>query len=141
MEKHNKIFSGSKPARAGNKLGEQMMIKLITVAMLALLCCGCSVFRDAFDESPKKHQEKMMRKEQAKRERDKHHRFQDPVHDMFKVRNDAPILPESNLSPYERLVIDAHRHTNIDDVEAIKLEGERARKARQEWVFGKNPFD
>lgn len=109
--------------------------------MLALLCCGCSVFRDAFDETPQKHREKIERRERARRAREKQHRFNDPMHDMLKVKNDAPILPESNLTPYERQVINVHRKTNIDDIEAIKREGERARKARQEWVFGKNPFD
>lgn len=115
---------------------------ILTVTGVAIaVCCGCSAFREAFDESPQAHRAKLERRERARREKEKEHRFKDPLHDMFKVKNDAPILPEANLTPYERQIIDAHRKNNMDDIEAIKREGERARKARQEWVFGKNPFD
>ena len=117
-----------------------LRIFALTVTVM-LFACGCSAFRDAFDESPEAHRRKMERREKARREREKEHRFKDPMHDMFKVKNDAPILPESNLTPYERQVIDAHRKSNMDDIESFKREAERARKARQEWVFGKNPFD
>lgn len=117
------------------------MKKIVFLICLSpMIFCGCSLFREAFDESPSEHEAKV-RRHYAKQELMKEHRFRDPMHDMFKVNNDAPILPESNLTPYERQVIDAHRRSNIDDVEAIKREGEKARRARQEWVFGKNPFE
>lgn len=111
---------------------------LFAVVCSSLLFSGCSAFRELFDESPKERSAKV---ERRKRKSEKGHRFQDPMHDMFKVKNDSPILPGSNLSSYEREVIDAHRRSNVSDIESIKREGERARKARQEWVFGKNPFD
>ena len=106
-----------------------------------LLLTGCSAFREAFDESPQKREARIARRKARQAEESKRHRFNDPVHDMFKVNNDAPILPESSLSPYERQVLDAHRDMSRRDVEHFRREGERARKARQEWVFGKNPFD
>ena len=113
---------------------------LMMISLCAFLFCGCAEFREAFDESPRQHEEKIKR-HRIKQEENKEHRFRDPMHDMFKVKNDAPILPESNLTPYERQVIDAHRKSNISDIEAIKRDGEKARRARQEWVFGKNPFE
>ena len=117
------------------------MIKLLMIMSLCpLLFCGCSLFREAFDESPQQREQRA-RRHMAKQEKKKEHRFHDPMHDMFKVNNDAPILPESNLTPYERRVIEAHRQSNINDIEAIKREGEKARRARQEWVFGQNPFE
>jgi hypothetical protein len=51
------------------------------------------------------------------------------------------VLSGSDLSPYERRIIDAQRNESSTDIEQIKRDAERSRKARQEWVFGKNPFD
>jgi hypothetical protein len=117
-----------------------MFFKCCLLAFGLLFFCGCAEFRAIFDESPQRHEEKVMRRK-ARQEKVDEHRFHDPLHDMFKVKNDAPILPESDLTPYERQVIDAHRKSNIEDIEAIKREGEKSRRARQEWVFGKNPFN
>ena len=116
-------------------------ITILLAAAATFLTCGCSAFREIFDESPETHRAKMERREKAKKDKERQHRFKDPMRDMFKVKSDAPILPGSDLSPYERQMIDAQRRNNIEDIEAFKREGERARKARQEWVFGKNPFD
>ena len=117
-----------------------LRIFALTVTVM-LFACGCSAFRDAFDESPEAHRRKMERREKARREREKEHRFKDPMHDMFKVKNDAPVLPGSELSSYERQMIDAQRKSSFDDIENFKRENERARKARHDWVFGKNPFE
>jgi hypothetical protein len=38
-------------------------------------------------------------------------------------------------------MIEAQRGETSTDIEQIKRDAERSRKARQEWVFGKNPFD
>ena len=116
-------------------------IIILLTAIAALLTCGCSAFREIFDESPDAHRAKMERREKVRKAKEDGHRFKDPVHDMFKVKNDAPVLPGSELSSYERQMIDAQRKSSFDDIENFKRENERARKARHDWVFGKNPFD
>ena len=106
-----------------------------------ILLSGCSAFREMFDETPQQKEQRIARKKERESMKEKDHRFRDPVHEMFKVKNDSPILPGSNLSPYERQVIAVHREMSRSDVEHFRREGEKARKARQEWVFGKNPFE
>jgi hypothetical protein len=114
---------------------------ILSVILSSLFLTGCSAFRAIFDESPEQHRAKADRRA-AKRERENNsHRFRDPMHDLFKVKNDSPVLSGSDLSPYERRIIDAQRNESSTDIEQIKRDAERSRKARQEWVFGKNPFD
>ena len=114
---------------------------ILSVILSSLFLTGCSAFRAAFSESPEARKAKQERRAARKAEESRNHRFRDPMHDLFKVKNDSPVLPGAELSSYERQVIEARRRETSSDIEEIKRDAERSRKARQEWVFGKNPFD
>ena len=118
-----------------------LKIVIFSVILPSLFLTGCSAFRAIFDESPEQHKAKMERRAQKRKEEAVNDRFRDPMHDLFKVKNDSPVLSGSELSSYERQVIEAQRRETSTDIQQIKRDAERSRKARQEWVFGKNPFD
>lgn len=119
------------------------MLKTVTLSVIlsSLFLTGCSAFRAIFDESPEARRAKVERRAAKREQESRSHRFRDPMYDLFKVKSDAPVLSGSELSSYERRMIDAQRRETSTDIEEIKRDAERSRKARQEWVFGKNPFD
>ena len=113
---------------------------IFSVILSSLFLTGCSAFRAVFDESPEQRKAKMERRAQKRQEEVVNDRFRDPMHDLFKVKNDSPVLSGSDLSPYERQVIEAQRRETSTDIQQIKRDAERSRRERQEWVFGKSPF-
>ena len=118
---------------------------LITPVLLLALS-GCAGFRELFDESPEKRARKNARRqnmEMRQQQNNSRRRSErDPVRDMFGSRKEsAPILQDSNLSSFERRMINEQLGTSDADIEAIREQGERARKSRRDWVFGKNPFE
>ena len=109
-----------------------------------LLLGGCAEFRELFDEPPQKKQktlENRQRRRESKRNlNDRSGR--DPVRDMFGMKKEsAPVLQESDLSSFERRMIDEQRRSGDTDIQTIREQNEKARKSRRDWVFGKNPFE
>ena len=114
---------------------------IFSVILSSLFLTGCSAFRAVFDETPEARKARLERRAAKKEQESRNHRFRDPMHDLFKVKSDSPVLSGSELSSYERQMIEAQRRETSSDIETIKRDAERSRKARQEWVFGKNPLD
>ncbi len=111
--------------------------ELLVLALMSGLC-GCSAFRDFFDD------DRIERRQapETKQKTGGNSVGRDPLADILKPDDSRPYLDGADLSPEERQVLQesVSGADNRRLVESLKSDDDVARQRRREWVFGKSPF-
>lgn len=120
------------------------MRKLLLLALVVMLCGGCSAFRAMFDEDPAVTQQK---RERAKQRRVERMRSGDSGDDVFPSLFSGSKKPDtlyvsSSLTPEERAVLEGteaaskRRDSAGSEVDAIRRENREWSEQMSDQVFG-----
>lgn len=120
------------------------MRKLLLLALVVMLCGGCSTFRAMFDEDPAVTQQK---RERAKQRRVERMRSGDSGDDVFPSLFSGSKKPDtlyvsSSLTPEERAVLEEteaaskRRNPAESEVESIRRENRERSDKISDQVFG-----